>query len=217
MKTFIQLENKPDRALPEKSNQTTSAIPKTSSNIFSTNSQKKGIQFSIHLPGSALPWLSLSPWSGLHTALNTTKTGFNHIQSLLKYPDRLIHGNSVKLNSYDLHQFDFCLTSPPYMSEKDEENPFAAYSEPSQGYTQYLTDITTVYRQISQLMKPGGKAIIEVSNVKQPRGVTTLAWDMGKTIGTALKFEGEIVIGWNPTYGMGYDHSYALVYSKPIN
>ena len=45
-------------------------------------------------------------------------------------------------------------------------------------------------------------------------GLTTLAWDIAKAVSQVLRFEGEIVVGWN-TCGFGYDHSYCLVFAKP--
>jgi hypothetical protein len=30
-----------------------------------------------------------------------------------------------------------------------------------------------------------------------------------------LRFEGEVVVDWEPTYGFGYDHSYCLVFKAP--
>jgi hypothetical protein len=64
------------------------------------------------------------------------------------------------------------------------------------------------------LIKPGGRVVIEVSNLKGRTGVTTLAWDIAGAVGQVLTFEGEIVIAWEDTYGYGYDHSYALVFVR---
>jgi len=55
--------------------------------------------------------------------------------------------------------------------------------------------------------------VIEVANLKDARGVTTLAWDIGTAVSTVLHFEGEIIVSWD-TYGYSYDHSYCLVFSK---
>jgi len=42
------------------------------------------------------------------------------------------------------------------------------------------------------------------------------AWDITKSVGAVLKFIQEIVIEWDnessPSYGFGYDHSYALIF-----
>src|SRR5438128_1140398 len=64
-------------------------------------------------------------------------------------------------------------------------------------------------------MPPGAVAVIEVSNLKHPRQVTPLAWDIAAAVGEVLRFEGEVVVDWDPSYGWGYDHSYCLVFSAP--
>lgn len=105
------------------------------------------------------------------------------------------------------------LTSPPYMNKFDHaQNPFTNYSTKGNGYEAYLEDLQKIYRQIVALMKPEAKIIVEVSNVKTKEGVTPLAWDVGETLSSILKFEGETVICWD-NYGLGYDHSYCLIFS----
>jgi len=44
--------------------------------------------------------------------------------------------------------------------------------------------------------------------------MTPLAWDIAREVSNVLNFLGEIVISWEPTYAYGYDHSYALIFSK---
>jgi len=216
MKTFIQLENKPERELPEKFKSDDVRYPENFVKYFLEQFTKEGDIILDPFAGFGTTMLVSEAMNRVAYGIEYDEDHFQYTKSQLKHPERLIHGDSLKLDSYDLPQFDFCLTSPPYMGAEDEENPFTAYTEPGQGYAQYLSDITTVYKQVSQLMKPAAKVVVEVSNVKQPRGVTTLAWDIGKSLAKVMTFEGEIVVGWTPTYGMGYDHSYALVYSKRV-
>jgi hypothetical protein len=63
-------------------------------------------------------------------------------------------------------------------------------------------------------MKPNARVVLEVSNLQGPTGVTTLAWDVARSIGEVLHFEGEVVVGWD-SYGYGYDHSYCLIFRAP--
>ena len=137
-----------------------------------------------------------------------------YIQSMLEHPDKIIHGDSRQLLSYDLPAFNFSITSPPYMGKHDVENPFTAYTTKGDGYTGYLKDIRSIYEQIRQIMAFDAKVVIEVSNIKHGDSITTLAWDIAKEISKVLHFEGEIVVSWD-TYGCGYDHSYCLFFSKP--
>jgi SAM-dependent methyltransferase len=135
-----------------------------------------------------------------------------YVRSMLQHPDRLIHGDSRQLASYDLPAFDFSITSPPYMGRYDVENPFTAYSTEGT-YSGYLEEIRSIYEQMGRLMRPGARVVIEVANLKLGDGVTTLAWDVAQAVSEVLHFEGEVVVGWD-RYGYGYDHSYCLVYTQ---
>jgi len=139
-----------------------------------------------------------------------------YARSLLRHPDSLLEGDARQLASYQLPLFDLSLTSPPFMGRGDVEDPLAAYAVPGAGYEAYLQGLQDIYRQVSQLMKPNARVILEVANLKRPDQITTLAWDVASAIGEVMHFEGEIVIGWEGagSYGYGYDHSYCLVFSR---
>ena len=136
-----------------------------------------------------------------------------YIRSLLKQPDNIIHGDSRLLLDYQLPPFDLCLTSPPYTNKVDDENPFTDYSERDYEYSSYLRDIKHIFAQVAQRMKPSAHVVIEISNLKRDREVTSLAWDVAREVSQVLHFDGEIVLCWdNNSYG--YNHGYCLVFSK---
>ena len=137
----------------------------------------------------------------------------SYIQTKLKQPERIIHGDARQLSTYALPIFDFSMTSPPYMKADDHENPFTAYREQGAGYASYLDDIQSIYQQMKPRMSSSAKVVIEVANIKSEDHVTTLAWDIAKAISQVLNFEGEIIVSWDE-YGFGYQHSYCLVFSK---
>ena len=137
-----------------------------------------------------------------------------YIRSLLRQPERLVHGDSRRLLDYGLPAFDFSITSPPYMERDDPEDPFTNYSAPGAGYAAYLRDLQQIYAQVRQLMKPGARVALEVANLKGTGGVTPLAWDVAAALEPVLRFEGEVVLAWD-TYAYGYDHSYCLIFSAP--
>lgn len=143
--------------------------------------------------------------------LNPAKVAY--ARSKLLFPQQLIPGDARALASYDLPLVDFSITSPPYMHKDDYEDPFSDYQSKSSGYPAYLRDVRSVYAQLRDLLKPGGTAVLEVSNLKQAGRVTTLAWDIAAEVSQVLHFEGEVIICWD-RYGYGYDHSYCLVYSR---
>jgi tRNA G10 N-methylase Trm11 len=140
---------------------------------------------------------------------------WNYTRSRLRHPETLLHGDARQLASYALPRIDFTITSPPYMRRDDPTDPLAAYQEPGRGYDAYLADLQAIYHQIGLLMTETARAVIEVANLKHSGMVTTLAWDMAHAISQVLRFEGEIVVAWEPTYGYGYDHSYCLLFSRP--
>lgn len=136
-----------------------------------------------------------------------------YARSQMHYPDRIIHGDARIMDSYAVPPFDFSMTSPPYMVKNGTANPFTAYLTESNGYAAYLDDVRDIYASIGRLMKPAAHAVIEVSNLKNEAGITTLAWDIAAAVSTVLRFEGEVVVGWDH-YAYGYDHSYCLIFSR---
>ncbi len=137
----------------------------------------------------------------------------NFARSKLANPQNLIHGDARGLAHMDLPEIDFSLTSPPYMSKDDHpEFPFAGYAITGEGYEDYLRDIRSIYQQLGARMKPTGKVVLEVANLKSETQVTTLAWDVGQEISKVLRFEGEVIVCWDQ-HGCGYDHSYCLIFS----
>ncbi|HEU5100033.1 MAG TPA: DNA methyltransferase [Roseiflexaceae bacterium] len=137
----------------------------------------------------------------------------SYIRTRLQRPAGLIHGDTRQILSYRLPAIDFSITSPPYMAAQDIEDPFTNYSAAGAGYAAYLRQIEQIYGDIKQLLKPEAWAVLEVSNLKDAQGITTLAWDVARAVSNVLSFEGEVVIGWD-SYGYGYDHSYCLVFQN---
>jgi hypothetical protein len=137
-----------------------------------------------------------------------------YIRSQLRQPANIINGDSRQLLRYAIPICDFSISSPPFMEQGDADDPFTNYSSAASGYAAYLHDLVGIYQQLGQLMKPGARIVLELANLKGPAGITTLAWDAARELRAVLRFEGEVVIGWD-TYAYGYDHSYCLVFSRP--
>lgn len=143
-----------------------------------------------------------------------------YVQSILQHPELALHGDSTALDTLPLPQMiDFSITSPPYMGKSHTENPFTAYTTmldtEGGGYNNYLKNLAKIYGKIAAKLKPNGRAVLEVSNLKHEDGtITTLAWDIARAVSQVLRFEGEIVMCWQDDCGYGYDHSYCLVFSN---
>jgi len=143
----------------------------------------------------------------------------SYIRSLLQAPNKIICGNSLRLNEMELPKIGFALTSPPYMQKTNHpEYPFAGYKITGQGYEDYLSDMERIFKQLSQKLTLNAYVVIEVSNLYIDGNFTPLAWDVAAKVGTVLSFRQEIIIDWQcdtvPSYGFGYDHSYALVFQN---
>jgi DNA modification methylase len=213
MKTYLRLSNKQELELP--------AEFRGDDVRFSESLAEYFIQH-YSQPGEVV----FDPFAGFGTTLRVAERlnrisyglefdmrRLEYARTHLQHPDHLLHGDARLLGEYSLPLFDLSLTSPPYMSKNDREDPFTAYTQPGSGYTGYLRDLQRIYAQMHRLMKPEARVVIEAANIKVNNEVTTLAWDIANVIGQVLVFEGEIVIEWENPYGYGYDHSYALVFS----
>jgi SAM-dependent methyltransferase len=136
-----------------------------------------------------------------------------YVQALLQEPAHLVHGDARRLRDYDLPPIDLCLTSPPYTNRGDTEDPFVDYRQKGSDYAAYLQETGGIFSQVAEKLRPGGRLVIEASNLKKDGEVTTLAWDIAREVSRFLHFEGETVFCWDE-YGYGYSHSYGLVFSK---
>lgn len=215
MKTYIQLPHERTTALPVEFADHDVRYPDALVRLFLEEYTR---------PGD----LILDPFAGFGTTLRVAeemgrricgleydRSRWVYARSQLRHADALLLGDARQLGAYGFPPIDFSLTSPPYASRGDECDPFTGYTAESRGYDAYLTDIQAIYGQLGLLMTPDAVAVVEVANLKDADGITTLAWDVARAIGQVLTFEGEVVVGWTPTYGCGYDHSYCLVFTKP--
>ena len=136
----------------------------------------------------------------------------DYARSRLQHPERLLHGDARRLLEYPLPTFAFSMTSPPFMTRDEIDDPLSDYREKGRGYRAYLDELRGVYAQLRQRMQPAGIVVVEVANLKIGGLLTPLAWDVAEQISRVLHFEGEVVVCWD-RYGYGYDHSYCLVFS----
>ncbi len=215
MRTYIELSNAHDEALPERFASDDVRYPPSLVRTFLAEFSK---------PGDTV----LDPFAGFGTTLRVAEALGRHgiglefdkdrcayARTRLQKPDNLLCGDVRQLASYGFPPIDCSITSPPYMHKDDPSDPLAAYTVPGRGYDAYLRDLRDIYQQLAGLMSVGAVAIVEVANLKGANGITPLAWDIAQAIGQVLRFQGEIVVGWTPTYGYGYDHSYCLLFKMP--
>ena len=135
------------------------------------------------------------------------------VRTRVQAPERIFEADSRALDALPIPPVKLSIASPPYSSPGEPCEALAAYRGPNPGYGAYLAGLQEVYRKVAALLTPDGWVVIEVSNLREPGRVTTLAWDIARAVGEILPFAGEIVVHWEPTYGYGYDHSYCLLFS----
>jgi DNA modification methylase len=117
----------------------------------------------------------------------------NYIKPFLKAIHNIIHGDSLKISSYNLPKIDLCFTSPAFMRYFDKENPLSNYTQ-SESYKEYLLGINKIYSQIKKLTKKGGNVVLDVSDTfDKNHPMTTLAWDVGKIISKHFYFERDFI------------------------
>ncbi len=145
---------------------------------------------------------------------------YNFARSHLKMKDNIIHGDSRRLNEYQIPQLDLVYTSPLFMYSDETMNPLSLFKEEG-NYQDYLEDLQRIFRMTSELLRPRGKVIVGVYNLgaNEEQPLTLLAWDMTRALSEVLRFEKEIIICWQEEDEscfelFGYNHFYCLVFEK---
>lgn len=122
-------------------------------------------------------------------------------------PSRVINENIRHLRSHDLPPFKLLFTSPPYGSFRNENWATDVH---------YFEDLHAIFSELTPLMQPDAKLIIEMSNLRVDGRIQALAWDAAKVLSTLFYFEGETVrCNTGPhEAGPGFDHSYLLEFTN---
>jgi|SRR5579883_3407256 len=215
VKTFLSLRNEHRRPLPDEFHQDDVRYAEELVEHFLLEFTGEGDLVFDSFLGFGTTLLVAEKLNRVGFGVEFDEKRWRYVRSILQHPERALHGDSTRLVDIDLPEFDFSITSPPYMGKHHKENPFTAYSTIGNGYGQYLETLKDIYRQLNARLKPAAKVVVEVSNLKHEDGsLTTLAWDIAGKISEVLRFEGEIIVTWENAYGYGYDHSYCLVFSK---
>ena len=231
MKSYLILPKIKNRALPEKfqsdDNRSSENLVKHFINKFTKKKDKVldifaglGTTLFIAEENGRIPY-----------GIEIIEERFDYIRENLKHNENIILGNSIKLNEYDIPQCDFCFSSPPFTMKEYNDNPFSGYRERG-NYENYILDYQKIYSQVKGILKTDAYIVLDVANLKNEKGnITTLAWDVAKSISEVLYFVGEVVIIWESresetvdgqsdpwrikgTFGYGYDHSYCLVFKN---
>ena len=144
-----------------------------------------------------------------------------HVRDRLDTPENVRHGDVLGFDPDAFPDCDLLFTSPPFMIEGMERNPFENYAGEST-YEGYLGDVERAFERLRGVLAPGATAVVDIVNMRHEDRVTTLAWDVADRVAESLRFDGEVVVAWEGdgypdregNYGYGFDHSYCLVFEN---
>lgn len=91
------------------------------------------------------------------------------------------------------------------------ENPLNAYRTRDGDYERYLAEIGDVFRQVAELLRPDGYAVINVANLTIGGTITPLAWDVARAVSGHLALRQEVFLCWDQQPA-GISGDYCLVY-----
>lgn len=128
---------------------------------------------------------------------------------------RLILGDARELSRLVDEPVDLVLTSPPYMSATEHpENPLAGYATDDGDYGVYLSELGSIFGQISALLRSGGRLVVNVGNPVAPDGtMTPLASDMAEVINRHVPLLGVTTLQWDEPPA-GLDGDYLLWFAR---
>lgn len=167
--------------------------------------------------------------------------------ALVKAPEqRVLCADATRLAELALGPIDYLITSPPYwnMLRCSRGNARSAhkrraaigldlaYSDDPRDlgnigdYDTYLLALVGVFRQASELLRPGKYATVVVQNIRTPEGdLATLAWDLAAELRQFLRLKQETIWcqdkkglacwGWPVSYVSNVHHHYCLHFQKP--
>jgi DNA modification methylase len=231
MKTYVVLSSKKERELPAEFQEDDNRFSENYVRYILKNFTKRGDIVLDIFAGLGTTLFVAEEMGRIPFGIEFVKERYEYIKENLENKDNIINGDALKLLEYELPKCDFCFGSPPFMGKNSTTNPFTAYTEKG-SYEQYIQDFQKIYSQLKEVMKSNALIAVDVANLQNENAeVTTLAFDVAKSISNVLHFVKEIVIIWESresktvdgrsepwrvegSFGYGYDHSYCLLFQN---
>lgn len=214
MRTFLRLKNSRPSRLPDEFRGADLRYPEALVATFLRQRTRPGHTVLDPFAGYGTTLLVAEAMGRVPLGVEADARRAAYVRALLRDQSAIRCADARRLGELALPPCDFVMTSPPFMERGDAEYPFDGYRPTGAGYEDYLRELAGIFVQVRALMRPGASAVLEVANLRGPQGITTLAWDVARAVGAVLRFDGEVVVGWD-SYAYGYDHSYCLVFSRP--
>lgn len=212
MPTFLQLSKTLAEPLPSEFQDDEVRYPPGLVRHFLTEYTRPGTRVFDPFAGYGTTLITAEAMGRIGFGVELDPAKVAYARGFLQHPKNLVQGDARRLSALEWPTFQFVMTSPPFMSRGDLEDPLSDYRQPGKGYAAYLRDLRGVFAQLRRLVEPAGIVVVEAANLKGDGQLTTLAWDLAAEISRVLHFEGEVVVGWDRRE-YGYDHSYCLVFT----
>lgn len=143
------------------------------------------------------------------------------VRERLDAPENVRTGDALEFDTGAFPDCEFAFTSPPFIVEGMQRNPFENYAGEST-YEEYLDDVERAFDRLRDVLAPGAMVVVDIVNLRHDGHVTTLAWDVADRVAETFRFDGEVVVTWEGdgyperegNYGYGFDHSYCLVFEN---
>jgi DNA modification methylase len=161
--------------------------------------------------------------------------------AMMRTKQKVIIGNSCKIDEMDLPIIDYSITSPPYWdvlnrSTKDfrknrTENGYdVSYSEEKsdigniEDYEAFLAALVEIYKKIYNVLRDKAYITIIVKNIKKGGKLYPLAWDLANCLGDIYTLKDERIwiqdkirlapYGYPRAWASNILHHYCLIFRK---
>ena len=138
---------------------------------------------------------------------------YEWVRERIKRKDNLFHGDSGNIQSFNLPEMDFCVTSPPYMPQWHKWNPLYDGNPEYDGYNIYLNRMQKIYSQICNFMKHDTYLVVQADNLANKQ-FSPLVWDLGKALSETMRLEGEIIVNFSENVENNSQFTQCLVFKN---
>jgi DNA modification methylase len=162
----------------------------------------------------------LDPFCGFGTsvvaaqALGRVGIGLEHDEKHFRFaadrvkpPSRVIQGDALRIAHYEFPPADLIFTSPPYTSFREWTDD---------GFAHYWQDFEAIFVSLQARLKPSGRLVVELSNVRDQDGtIRPVAFHGARILANHYAFVGEYARcnTGEEQAGPGFDHAHLLEYA----
>jgi DNA modification methylase len=129
MRTYIHLENQNSVELPKEYQEDDFRFSDSLVEFFLNTFTKEGDIVFDPFAGFGTTLIVVEQMRRVPYGIEYVEEYVHYIKSKLEKSDHIIHGDSLKLSSYEIPNIDFSLTSPPYMTAYGCSNPFTSIQQ----------------------------------------------------------------------------------------